>query len=234
MMRLVVAAVVLVVTVLGLLGAAAWNGSVEAPAITLTERELQAWGNPAEETRELRLRLVYQHRRDPLDARTWLTEAKLAELGFAVAVPATAPEAERAYARTLPRLGFVALEFDGPAWQAIERQRALGRAGAPDDGSSPDASRLVPIDAGPDLETLRRRYQGQPVLVLPAVFGVRLNRPKEGAFLSGTLDRLVTEDVTGSIRLRGLLLGLPDRGRYEAPVTIGRLGVPRIVDIRPR
>jgi hypothetical protein len=232
MSRLAVAAVTLVASVLAMLGAAAWNRGGESAVVTLTERELEVWGDPARENAEFRLRLIYQRRAEPLDARTWLTESKLAELGFVLAIPANAPEAERTYGRGLPRLGFVALELDGPAWQAIARQRELGkeqRLGARDD------SRLVPIDAGPDREALGARYRGQPVIVLPAVFRVRLSHPKEGAMLWGTLDRLVTEDVYGSLRLRERLRALPPGPRrYEADVAVGRLGVQRIVEIRPR
>lgn len=236
MSRLVVAGVTLIVAVLTMLGASGWNRGAESPAVTLTEREVQVWGDPERDTAELRLRITYQSRNQPLDARSWLTEATLAQMGFPVAVPANAPEAERTYDRGLPRLGFVALEFDGPAWTALERERSL----RPPDRDSPalsrpEDSRLVPVDAGPDPAALRARYAGQRVIVVPAVFRVRVHRRAEGGVLWGTMDRLVTEDVTGSIRLRNLLRALP-RGarRYEVDLVIGRLGIPRIVDLRPR
>jgi hypothetical protein len=232
MKRLIVAALILVAAVLGLLGAAAWNAGRESAIVTLTEREIQVRGNPQQENTELRLGLVYQHRNDPLDARTWLTETRLAELGFSLAIPANAPEAERTYDRGLPRLGFVALELDGPAWQAIARQHDLSGKGVE---SREWWSRLVPIDAGPDGEVLASRYAGQRVIVLPAVFRVQLHRTTAATFLYGSMDRLVTEEVTGSIRLRQRLRELPPRqARYDVDLVVGRLGVPRIVDLRPR
>jgi hypothetical protein len=231
MNRLIVAALILVSAVLGLLGAAAWNAGRESAIVTLTEREIQVRGDPRQQNTELRLRLVYQHRSDPLDARTWLTETRLAELGFTLAIPANAPEAERTYQRGLPRLGFVALELDGPAWQAIARQRDVSGKGE----NREEWSRLVPIDAGPDADVLASRYQGHRVIVLPAVFRIQLHRSDAATFLYGSMDRLVTEDLSGSIGLRQRLRALPPGARrYEADLTVGRLGIPRIADLRPR
>jgi hypothetical protein len=231
MSRLVIAAVIVIAAVLGLLGAAAWNRGRESPLVTLTEREIQVWGSPDQANSELRMRLVYQRRNEPLDARTWLTETRLAELGFGVAIPANAPEAERYYGRGLPRLGFVALELDGPAWQSIARQRELGGTGR----EGREDSRLVPIDAGPDADALRTRYRGQNVLVLPAVFRVRVHRSAASAFLWGSMDRLVTEDLSAPTGLRQRLRTLPPGPRrYDVDLVVGRLGVPRIAELRPR
>ncbi len=163
MSRLVVAALVLLIGIGSLLGAAAWNRGGDPQFIELTERELElpwTWENGrSDDDAELRLAFRWQLRAEPQDARVWLSDVKLRALGFGTGVPAGAPEAELVYGRSLPRVAWVAFEFDGPAWRLIEQRRAT---------SSPDrhfadlgaASHLVPVDAGPDPEPLRRRHAG--------------------------------------------------------------------------
>jgi hypothetical protein len=183
MSRLVVAALVLLLTVGSLFVAAAWNRSSDVQTIVLTERELALpWGWPSDRT-DARLRLHWQGRHEPQDARLWLTETKLRDLGFTTGVPAGAPEAERTHGRSLPRLAWVAFELEGPAWKAItERQMMTGKA---DDerhfAPTRNDSRLVPIDAAASRDPLRRRYANASVIVVPAVIRMRYrNWPKEG------------------------------------------------------
>lgn len=236
MSRLVVAALVLLLTVGALLAAATWNQGGDAPAMVLSERELALpWDWPSDRA-EARLRLQWQARSDPQDARAWLTEVKLREIGFTLGVPAGAPEAADVYGRSLPRLAWVAFELNGPAWRVIEQRRAM--LADPADPARHDPrlapSRLVPVDAGPDPEPLRRRYANAPVVVLPAVIRMRYRTtPAEGPSVWGEVASLVSPDVTIPARLRG---HLPPRGsadaHYEVDFRVGRLGAAWVEDLR--
>jgi hypothetical protein len=255
--RLVAAAVVLLASVFGLLGTAAWNRRDPVQRITLTERELElpwTWENGRDDDdAELRLRFAWQQRANPQDARTWLTSDRLRELGFTVGVPAGAPEAEHVYGRALPRIGWVVFEVDGPAWQTIDRRRAM-RPLAQDRYSYQPAgpSRMVPIDAGVDLTALSNRHGGAGVVVMPAVVQMRYeNHPAQGPVVWAWIAQLVSNSVSVPLHLRPRLAGLPRLSRamppawkegdplpepspprYEVDLAIGRLGAPWIEDVR--
>lgn len=253
MSRLVVAAIVLLLAVFGLLGTAAWNRGGTPQFITLTERELAlpwTWeSGPEDHGPELRLRFAWERRSEPQDARAWLTEGRLGEIGFDMLLPAGGPAAERFYGRMLPRLAWAAFERDGPAWRAIARRRAV-TADASGTRFDPDlGSRLVPIDVARDAVTLIRRYAEQPVVVLRVVVDVQYrNVPSSGPVVWGTIVRLVSDEVSVPQHLRSRLDGLPRRQpssrreggappdtpppRYEVDLAVGRLGAPWIVDIR--
>jgi hypothetical protein len=237
--RLVVAALVLLLTVGALFGAAVWNRGGETQAIELTERELSlpgaGWRYESREAEPpLRLQLRWQRRDDPEEARVWLTDVKLRELGFGIGVPPGAPEAEGFYGRSLPRLGWVAFELDGPAWRQIE-QRLLVKPGELD---AARASRLVPIDAAPTAGVLLRRYAGRPVVVLRAVMGMRYRADaRRGPSVWAVIERLVTDEVSVPYALRSPLRRLrasdatpftpespPPQPRFHVRLRVGRLG----------
>jgi hypothetical protein len=256
MSRLIVAALVLLCAVFGLLGVAAWNRSGEPQALTLTERELTlpaTWENGrGDDDAELRLRFVFEPRDDPQDAKTWLTDGRLRELGFSTAVAPGSSEAEQHYRRQLPRLAWVAFEYDGPEWQRIEQRRAM-TAGERDRRVwwPVGRSRLVPIDAALDSETLLRRHEGRRVLAMPAVVEMRYRMDrKQGPAVWGRVARLVSDSVVVPAPLRTRLVGVkpfgrepapgwrpgellpdPEAPRYEVGLRIGRLGSPWIADV---
>jgi hypothetical protein len=237
MSRLVVAALVLLLTVGGLFGAAAWNRSGDVQAIVLTERELALpWGWPSDDT-DARLRLQWQGRDEPQDARLWLTDMKLRELGFTMGVPAGAPEAERTYARSLRRLAWVAFELEGSAWKTIAERRMMSPRA--DERQPRNESRLVPIDAAASRDSLLRRYANTPVIVLPAVIQMRYrNRPTEGPLVWAEVTSLVAPDVSIPARLRGRLPPGPpdpddDAPRYAVELRVGRLGAVWVEEIKP-
>jgi hypothetical protein len=245
--HLIVPLIALLVTIAGLLGCGAWNRGEARQRITLTERELGLpwpWQNAADDDDEpLRLSIEWQRRDTPLDERTWLTEDKLREIGFNVAIPAGAPEAERHYEHLLPKIAWVVLEFDGPAWQEIDRRRRLRESDA-QVRAAIGASRLVPIDAGPDRETLTRRHANSPTLIVPAMFRVAYLDPKTagGPLVYGHLMTLVTRQVTVPRRSIQALADLRNRAadpastppapRFEVDLAVGRLGFPWVVDVR--
>lgn len=247
--RLLIPLLALVVTMGGLLSCAAWNRGETRQRITLTERELSLpwqWRNATEEDdAQLRLPIEWQRRDSPLDERTWLTEDKLRALGFDVSVPIGAPEASRAYGRALPQIAWVVLEYDGAAWQEMERRRRL-RTNVPEPRYAVAPSRLVAIDAGRDREALARRYAEASPLILPAIFQMAYIPPDApgGPLMYGYVRRLVVNDLNVPRRLRAALDDL--RGsdaasmletvdpapRFEIDLAVGRSGYPWVTDIR--
>ena len=153
----------------------------------------------------------------------------------------TAPDAELAYGRALPRIGWVVFEYGGPAWQDIERRRQVPSA---HERHRPpiDPSRLVPVDAGPDLDALAARYPSGH-LIVRATIGLRYLRPdQQGPLVYGVIERLHPAAVTVPLGLHDRLAGLTRDQRvgttrpprYEVDLGVGRLGVPYVRDIQRR
>ena len=254
MSRLIVAALVLLIGIGSLLGAAAWNRGGDPQFIEVTERELElpwSWENGREDDdAELRLAFRWQFRAEPQDARVWLSDVTLRGLGFGTGVPAGAPEAELVYGRSLPRVAWVAFEYDGPAWRLIEQRRAM--ASPERHSAGPGAiSRLVPVGAGLDPEVLRRRHAGGAAVVMPAVVHMRYAMdPAQGPSVWGWVPRLVSNDVSVPYHLRERLRGLKRSGgapgangaapqsrmepRYDVKLGVGRLGAVWVEDVRVR
>jgi hypothetical protein len=239
MTRVAVPALVALIVVATLLGYAGCNKSGEPRLLlTLTERELPRLSmvESTDEDRGRRLRIAVNARHDPLDSLNWLPESRLRALGFPFSVTAGAPEAADTYSKTPPRLGWVAFEFDGPAWRDIERRRAL----QPDTSSQPGLqSRLVPVDAGPDLDAMLAKYPTGH-LILQAVIHVNFLPPDRGGpLVYGTLGRVIPSQLTVPSHVRQVLdeqAGDPAgrvAARYEVDVATGRFGVPYVRSLRP-
>lgn len=230
--RLVVAALVLLLSLGSLLGAARWNRG-DPRFIVLSERELALPGvGSGTRFGELRLAFRWAARDDALDARVWLPDGRLNALGFRTDVVPTAPGAALVYGRSLPRDAWVAFELDGPSWRVIAQRRAVAGSERGDEPSDAP-SRLVPIDASLDPEALRRRYTGQPVVVLPAVIEMRYEyHPLRGASVWGEVARLVSPDVSVPVHLRGRLTAQHRRPTYEVVLGVGRLGAVWVQDLR--
>jgi hypothetical protein len=251
MTRLIAPAVVVLMVVAGLVAVATWNRTSEPwHVLTVTERELSlvtSAGLLGGDDRAPRLRLQFEQRADPLEARTWLSHDRLRLLGFALHVPPGAPEAAETYRKALPRTGWVVLEYDGPAFAAIDRTRALRRE-AEGWRELQEPSRLVPVDAGPDATSLRERYAAGH-LVVGAVFQISYVPTEEGGpLVYGWLREVVPSTLTIPRHLRPAVEGLAPlfqrayRGgsepvgrtepRYAADIATGPLGVPYVRALR--
>jgi hypothetical protein len=249
MIRVAIPAILTLLLVAGFVGAAGCNRSGEPRlVVTLTEREvsLPYRSSPApEDDPGLRLEIEVDRRSDPLDARNWLTDDRLRALGFPLHVPAGAPEAAETYRRVAPRVVWVAFEHDGSAWREMERRRALRREAEPYRPRM-EGSRLVPVDAAADFETLRVRYPSGH-LIMRAVVGVAFQSAADGGpLIHGYLRELVPTAITVPRGLRPVLDGLsppaltrsdgaphdPIGPRYEADVAIGQLGIPYLRALR--
>jgi hypothetical protein len=240
MTRVAVPAFIALFTVVAYVAAAGWNRSGEARlVITLTERELQlsSTGAGSDEDPGLRLRVTYDAPHEPLDARNWLPETRLRELGFTMNVPAGAPQAVYTYDRVPPRLAWVAFEYDGPQWHERERRRQLRE---PERFPRPGVwSRLVPVDAALDFDMLKRRYPERH-LIMRGILGLSYLAASDGGpLLYGRLIEVVPQHVAVPLPFRSLLDGLtfqPEGGaaepRYDVEVALGGLGVPYVRAVR--
>jgi hypothetical protein len=242
MTRVAVPALIVMVAVATLVAAGTWNQSGEPKLIiTLTERELPMRSvSPATPGDDpgLQLAIAYEVRPDPIDARNWLPESRLREIGFGLNVPAGAPEAADVYDKLPPRLAWAALEYDGPAWRDIERRLALRLAQDERHGLQV-RSRLVPVDAAPDFDTLRARYPSGHLLV-HALIGVIYVPPSNGGpLLYGVLRDIAPQTIAVPQRLRGVFDNVRAREgtefgpRYEAEIAVGRLGLLYLRSARP-
>lgn len=241
MRRIAIPAATLLIVVAGIVGLAGWNRSAEPrQVIELTERELSlpfGYEDGLRDGAPLKLHLQIEYRSDALDARNWLSEERLQAVGFTIHVPASAPEAADTYGRVPPRVAWVALEYDGPAFQAIERRRALEREKNTWRGQS-EPTRLVPVDAAPDFETLRARYPTNHLIVRAVIALSYLGPGERGPLIYGTVREIVPAAVAVPRAMRDTLSGLPTRPsigpdgphtlappRYVAEIASGPLGV---------
>jgi hypothetical protein len=178
---LAAAAIVLTANGFGLVHA--WRnrtGPVETD-ITLTERELPMayHANDEDSGVALDLRWIDQSwdsSRSESPA-VWLDQKALAGLGFDTSVAPSDEKADEFYQRQRARRAFVALEYDGPAWQRhlehAERED-LDRAELSHSNVPPhlheSETHLVAIDAAPDAARLRNRHPDRnSVIIVPAV-----------------------------------------------------------------
>ena len=83
--------------------------------------------------------------------------------------------------------------YDGPAFQAIERRRALEREKNTWRGQS-EPTRLVPVDAAPDFETLRARYPTNHLIVRAVIALSYLGPSERGPLIYGTVREIVPAD----------------------------------------
>jgi hypothetical protein len=234
MTRIAIPAVVTLLSVVSLIGASGWNRSGNPRLrITLTERELPLTRIPGERHPGVQLRIEYQPRRDPLDARNWLTEERLRRLGFAFTIMPGAPEAADTYSRALPNIAWAAFEYDGPVWRDIERRQAL-EPETPE-RRYPIKSRLVPVDASLDADTLLARYPSGH-LVLRASIDLGYIGPKEkGPLVYGYIRNLIPPHITVPHQLQDrftALANVNDTPRYEVDLALGRLRIPYVTDVR--
>jgi hypothetical protein len=221
-----------VVTLIGINGA---NRSGEPHLrLTMSERELPLAGSAPADKRGPRLYIDYVDRYDALDARNWLSEERLRAIGFVFDVMPGAPEAADTYRRLLPKIAWVAFEYDGPAWRDIARRQALKNKQEYVDR----LSRLVPIDASVDRDALVSRYPTGHLVLRASIRidYVAADQPG-GPVFYGRIDSLIPPEMSVPIELRDRLATLPPRAEHRAPrydvdVALGRLGIPYITDIR--
>lgn len=235
MTRIAIPAVVTLLSVVSLVAASGWNRSSDPRLrITLTERELPLTRVPGESDPGVQLRIEYQRRVEPLDARNWLTEERLRRLGFAFTVMPGAPEAAHIYNRALPKIAWVAFQYDGEAWREIERRLALESPAA--EARDPIQSRLVPVDVSLDLDTLRARYPGGHLILRGSIDLGYIGPREKGPLVYGYIRNLVPPHITVPHQLQdrfAALAQVDNTPTYEVDLALGRLGIPYVTDVRP-
>ena len=183
---LALASAIVVVSNLWALGLAAVNRQGEPEAtLQLTERELGLVSARTENS-AMSLRLKWT---DPSGRREagWFDRAKLEELGFDCSLP-VGRESAKHYATMPVRRAYVAMEYDGPAWQ-----RYADTLPADADSTTAEGlSHLVLVDVARDAARLRARHPDRTrVVVAQAV--VRL---------------VAVQDVGGPRFLKGRVLAI--------------------------
>ncbi|HWB87286.1 MAG TPA: DUF4824 family protein [Bryobacteraceae bacterium] len=118
----------------------------------------------------------------PEETDSWLNRQMLEKLGFNCSVDPSSADAGRFYERQRARRAFVALEYDGPAWQAwretYDAAQAAQQQRIPTNSPvnvSSIRSHLVAVDADLDARQLRARHPDRGLVILvPAVIAVGL------------------------------------------------------------
>lgn len=163
----------------------------------------------------------------------WLDRAKLAELGFDLSQPEHSAASRRHYERLRLKQIFVALEFDGPAYQdalaraqrladepAANRSPALG-ANSPAERlkrEQTSASRLFAVDAGLDPAELRNKYPDRNhYAIVRALVRVNYYRGSatRSAQLTGHLTGVINDHISVPPEFRPTFESLPRTYNYN-------------------
>lgn len=230
----------LVVSNVWVLAHVALNRSGEPDSeMELTARELNYYGSRSDDSSVVLL-LRWQNTAPqyptpgPAASPGWFDQKKLEDLGFDLRVPPSSPRAQRFYTNLRSREVFVALEFEGPAWEQwlkdrepqlqLETQYAT-QIPAPDrlEIERQTGSRLVAIDVARDPAELRRKYPDRKrVMILRGLVRAMLEpqgrasagAPLRPAYLRGAITRLAIESINVPEPLSRLFDGLSSYSPY--------------------
>lgn len=142
----------------------------------------------------------------------WFDQKKLVEVGFDLGVSADSRAAERFYQNLRSREAFVALEYEGPAWEQwlkdlepqLQQQSQYIPAPERLEVERQTASRLVAIDASRDPAELRRKYPDRKrVMILQALVRAMIEpkrpasavAPARPAYVRGAITRVAIESI---------------------------------------
>jgi len=181
--------------------------------IQMTAREAVYYGSGREDS-SVTLRLRWQnpapqYRYVPPIAEpftSWFDLAKLKETGFDVSLAPESPAASRYYQNQRSREIFVALEYDGPAWQNWLNRGEPGVAFAPqfDSRMTPEQrmqvrreteSRLVAVDAGVDAAALRQKYPDRAHAAILRGLARVVREESPNPYLRGAITSILTESI---------------------------------------
>ena len=241
------AAAIVCLTNLAALGLGAVNrsGAVDAP-ITLTEREV-AFYNYDPDSTATELRLVWTSPDD-----TGFPCEKIRPLGFTC--PDRPVSSDDRVFRQPQRIGYVVLEYDGPAWEQFRKRSEAAaeiRARDPSAASNYDSSlntrsHLVPVDIGLNGEDLRRTYpDASRYLITAARIAARVSAfrdPPHVSTLAGFVMELMPSTINAPLPFSTIIRraaeshsGEPPASwtpRYGVTLRYGRFREPWIVDVK--
>jgi hypothetical protein len=213
--------VILIANAAALIHAARNRSGAPEAEVTLTQSELNYFHRDADDSGvELRLRWVEL---DNMWGPRWLNEQMLRDLGFDCSVKSPQEAAEEFYARQLPRSAYVAMEYNGPAfqtWLAQDRLRTV-RVENP--------VKLLPIDASLDPAALRSRHPDRhSVIIVPAIIQIRFVGPPR--FVAGMIEQVPVE-IHVPRPLSEEFRGLPVNAQYSVHLRYGRFLEPWVTGV---
>ena len=214
-------AVLLCTNAIALILAAQNRAGEPVQTIELTEREL-ALQSMGQDNSGVGLTLTW-HRQDEA---AYFTRAQMETIGFDFRIPKGRTSKE---ILLLPRRAYVALEYDGKAWeqwaQRPENEKPPSRPGMPLRSST---TRLFPVDVATNFAELRSRYpdQGKYLIVAAAVQAqIRdIKDPKTGVVLPdqcvGNLSAILPSDINVPLPFTRLLSPLNPEPKTEPRYTV--------------
>lgn len=215
------AAVVLLADAWLLVGVARNRAGEPDAVVELTERELSLVPL-GEENTGVALRLGWEGPSvRPLTAAPgWFDEAKLAELGFDLGRLSRFGAAPQ-FRGSLPKEAYVALEYEGPAWEQWLAARA-----SPEEARAAH-TRLFAVDAGRDPRDLRRRYPDRRRYIITRCMVRMILVKNEPRLARGAIPQLLVRDIyvplPFSRTLAGMGKGQPGaEPRYTVTLRFGR------------
>lgn len=253
----IVAAVLVILTNAAALGGVAYNRSGEPESeLLLSQRELGVppWRRAEADNSGITLTLDWRVIADQFEpdfvgfaylprwgVPGWLDQGKLAQLGFDMSRPVTAPDAGRHYEKMMSREVLLVLEFDGSAYQQeLEHAREFARKEAALLAANPDGkefvdrakrarellekeerdfSRLFVIDAGLELQQLRAAYPDRSrYAIVHGQIRPVLRQEKNRTWLSGSISHLAAQQINVPAGDRKIF----EASRYEVAVAFGR------------
>jgi hypothetical protein len=206
--------------------------------LTLTDRELNYWRQSDDSGVHLTLQISQHHDLRP----TFLSAAKLRELGFDTSYPPSGKDAWQHYANMGARSAYIAIELDGRSFEEYKdrrREQSLQWKQKPEDVERDlaQASRLVPIDAARTKEDLRSRYPDRTrILILPAVVRIQVDSSPKDPALKGFMTEWPSQihiPKPFSDGMRDLDLSYrPNQPRFEVDLAYGRNLEPWVTAVR--
>ncbi|HYK90232.1 MAG TPA: DUF4824 family protein [Acidobacteriota bacterium] len=206
--------------------------------IELTERELVLQSQPEDNT-GVTLQINWWPRYWP----GGFDREKLQDLGFRCPSPSGPGDFER---RMSPRAAYVALEYQGPAWERWLKEQEAAAAktpppitAAPSHASGFDSgTRLFFVDAALDPDKLMRRYSDRrKYLIVRAVVAARFTQDKVSAgSWHGWVAEIIPSEIHVPLPFASLLSGLSSKvgeeTRYTVTLQYGRHFEPWVSDVK--
>ncbi len=225
------------------------NRSATDSALELTERELRLDASSRENS-GVSFRIEVNRDWDrPLE---WFDRKKLSEVGFDLSGWDPKSDAAIGTKKILPRRAYVVLEYQGVAWKQWDErmQRAVEKAAQKQkepqgrenkvpkqqvnnlEWRRTHASRLFPVDVGPDPDALRIRYPDRRrYAITPAIVDLFMHYDrsisKADTEIFGSVSTILCDQVTVPLNMQGQLAGLTGKpgASWLAPDAADRNGV---------
>jgi hypothetical protein len=241
-------AVILITDAVILAGVAASRAREPVQMIELSEREL-VLPNLSQENSGIDLRLAF-YRPAATEGNAHLDRSILERAGFRFQIPDETPAAD---VFVMPRIAFVAFEYQGKIWEQwlLQAEEEVRRAEAVPSAVNPrkrvpaQETRLFALDAARSSSELRARYPDQNrVLILRAVLWVRVSDVKDPAtdavtghdfrgYVSEVLPGFIHVPLPYSRLLSGLKSRQPeDPPRYFVTLSFSDNLEPRVTGVR--